>query len=868
MNRIFALIITILISSSIANSQPDSLTFLLKDEFRPKIAVALSGGAARGLAQIGVLKAFDEAALDVDYLAGTSVGAIIGGLYASGYTAEEIDSIASELDWELFSSLRDKRPRENLFIEQKTEEERSLLTLHFDKFKFIVPEGISPGSSFFNVLQSLYWNAPYHPRGSFANLRMPFISVATDLNSGKAIYLNSGNLTKSVVASAAVPLRFAPVRIDSMILVDGGIKENVPVAAAKTFQPDLCIAVNTTSKLLKSKDINSPWNIADQIVSLSMTEYTISQLEMADYVIEPDLDEITNDEFDKVRELIEIGELEAKQSLAAIKDKIDSIRFERFFNYYFPRLNSLIPTEIESNKERLTDIYDDLCSGKMHSITINANSNVLNRIWSDYPILERIHISSKHGQVGSEEMGEISGELAWKYLNKPYNRVIQSRIYSDLLKILRAKKLSFAYIEDIRLESGILSILINESPLEEIEIKKRGDFSRFLIRRDLEFELDKPLNADDLLRSWQNLIASGYFSSLNFEIVQAPSGNSKVIIDYQLIGMQKMKIGGRADNERGAQLGVDMMQHNLMNIGARLQARLVAGTLNHSVAVTIGNPRFFSTMLSAGFTGYYKYRQEYSYAINTDFEDKSYRYHRKLNYAEDGYGFLVNMDTQAERLGRVGVVMRHEWQRSYQLDTAYKMPYYLISSLIFGMDYDSRDKAHFPTKGRRLSVSLETNLFNFDNAVSYSKLLFVSQAYNSYRNHTVFGGLMLGIADETLPRPELFSIGGINSFIGMRDGEMRGRQVVKGSFEYRYKSPIDLLFDTYLSLKYDLGAAWSTPEIIKFSGLRHGAGLVLALDTPFGPAKAGIGRSFYFIKNPDAVMKGEPRVYLSIGIDM
>lgn len=242
-------------------------------KLQPKIALVLSGGGSRGLSQIGVLKVLEQNKIPIDYIVGTSIGAIVGGLYASGYSADTLEHIVNNTAWdEMFSLLKDQ-DRNDMFLDQKIDNDRMLITLRFNDFSFVVPEAISNGNNFQYFLQKLLWDAPYFTSHSFDSLKIPFRAITTDLTHGKEYIIKEGNLIRAIRASATIPLRYTPIIIDSSLLVDGGIKNNIPVEAAQSeFSPDIIIAVNTVSPLLVNQDLNTPWSIADQVVGILLRD--------------------------------------------------------------------------------------------------------------------------------------------------------------------------------------------------------------------------------------------------------------------------------------------------------------------------------------------------------------------------------------------------------------------------------------------------------------------------------------------------------------------------------------------------------------------------------------------------------------------
>ena len=138
----------------------------------------------------------------------------------------------------------------------------------------------------------------------------------------------------------------------------------------------------------------------------------------------------------------------------------------------------------------------------------------------------------------------------------------------------------------------------------------------------------------------------------------------------------------------------------------------------------------------------------------------------------------------------------------------------------------------------------------------------------SFGIHTISPSVFFGFGDATMPFPEFFSMGGQDSFFGFREDEERGRQMVKGSLEYRIQSPLKIFFDTYLSIRYDLGSVWEQTEAIRFNDLKHGIGTSVSFDTPLGPAEFSLGKSFYFIKKPYGIAWGPVQGYFSIGMDL
>ena len=211
----------------------------------PKIGIALSGGAARGLAHIGVLKVLEQAGIPVDVIAGTSMGSVVGGLYALGYNADQLDTIVRAQDW--FRLLTDPVDRRDLPVDRKIAADRIMLTLPIYRGGIHLPRSVVPGQRIWELLTRLTWSA--HGVHDFHRLPTPFAAVATDLETGQAVVLDRGFLPDAIRASMALPSVFAPVELGGVVLIDGGVVRNLPAHDARALGADVLICSDVTDPL-------------------------------------------------------------------------------------------------------------------------------------------------------------------------------------------------------------------------------------------------------------------------------------------------------------------------------------------------------------------------------------------------------------------------------------------------------------------------------------------------------------------------------------------------------------------------------------------------------------------------------------------
>ena len=286
---------------------------------RKKVGLVLSGGGAKGVAHIGVLKVLEEAGIPVDYIVGTSMGSIVGGLYAIGYDAATMDTLVRSQDWPFL--LSDKVYRYNLPFTEKESTEKYLLSVPIRKKGGIsLPSGFISGQNIYNLFSDL--TIGYHDSLDFATLPIPFACVASNLVDGRDVILDKGYLPQCLRASMAIPGVFSPVREKGMVLVDGGISNNFPVDVARRMGADIIIAVNAGTPLGKSKDIHSVAGVMGQMIGILTernVEHSKSLLTDRDILITTDLEGFNSGDFTKAAEIIEAGEKSARTHMAELR---------------------------------------------------------------------------------------------------------------------------------------------------------------------------------------------------------------------------------------------------------------------------------------------------------------------------------------------------------------------------------------------------------------------------------------------------------------------------------------------------------------------------------------------------------------------
>lgn len=275
---------------------------------RPKIGLVLSGGGARGATHIGVLRVLEQMHIPIDYIAGTSMGSIIGGLYASGMTPEEIEQAYKQIDW---NHIFDDNPaRQDRSFRRKRDDDLYVneATVGFNNGKVELPTGIVQGQKFDLEMRKLTpWVASVT---NFDDLPTPFRAVATNIQTGKAVVLGGGDIVRAMRASMAVPGIFAAVTIQGKTLVDGGISDNLPIDVVRRMGADIIIAVDIGTPLNPNQKMDNLLSITGQLVGILTTRNVLQQketLSKTDVLIVPHLGKLTSTDFTKGDEFIAAG---------------------------------------------------------------------------------------------------------------------------------------------------------------------------------------------------------------------------------------------------------------------------------------------------------------------------------------------------------------------------------------------------------------------------------------------------------------------------------------------------------------------------------------------------------------------------------
>lgn len=288
---------------------------------RPKIGLTLSGGGAKGLAHIGILKAIDSAGLKIDYITGTSMGSIIGGLYAVGYSADTIEKLSRGIDWDLL--LSNQSSLRSIIMEEKSEYFKYDIELPWVNNWFRLPTGVLEGQELWLKFAELFY--PVKEIKDFNKFSIPFECVATDISTGEAVVIDSGEIISAVRASMAIPSIFTAVEYDGKKLVDGGIVSNFPVKEVRAMGANITVGSNVSSGLLTPDKVNNVIQVLLQVAFFREAEDTKMQVPLCNIYVPITLDKYSMGSFGDAEDILQAGIKVGRKLYPQFKKLADSL---------------------------------------------------------------------------------------------------------------------------------------------------------------------------------------------------------------------------------------------------------------------------------------------------------------------------------------------------------------------------------------------------------------------------------------------------------------------------------------------------------------------------------------------------------------
>lgn len=838
--------------------------FTFKKIKRPKIGLTLSGGGLRGFADIGVLEVFEEESIPIDYISGTSIGAVIGGLYAIGYSPKALRKFVKDTDWG--SIFFDEPLRSAQFISQKDEQNKHIFLLRFDGIKPYIPKAMSQGQRILNELNSLILPASFNPTSSFDQFKIPINIVATNMRTGKVKVFKSGNLAQSILGSLSLPLLFSPVKIDGEYFWDGGLVNNIPTDVAKEMGSDIIIAVNTTAALRSLDKMEYPWEITDQVTTIMQAKTNAELLSIADVVITPDIRESNAYDTESVDNFIEKGRKAAIKMLPKIKSLIKSKKEQYLDNdekYNISQIN-IIGNEYFSDSDIInlisskpeTDIYESKIKNDLEKIFESGfyeNVFALIKIKNGLNILEiNVKENARIDKIEINGNTLIPNEEILEIITDRSDKIYNSLQFQDAISQINSKYddegYSLAHIKNFHIDIKTNTLILNIDEGKISEIRTIGNY----ITKDYVIRREFPLKSGDIFEiskaqtGFDNLYGTGLFQRVIPNVIYE---NEKIVL---ILTVEEhipdiMKIGTRYDNDKETKVYLELVNENFAGTGTKSKVHAEIGQRIQNLFYSFRADRILNSYLS--FEGNLHFRSD-------------------INFLSDqNNNFISTGDVKDTRLGgtfKLGSQIGRQWNFEVSLNIedvkTEAFPFetlslqensYFINNVNERLDLrtirvetsiDTRDKYPFTNKGNFHQIYYETAGSIFGSKLSYVKFYSFLSFANTFNNrHTIIPKFVFGSADATLPYSQRFRWGGLDSFIGKRFNSLHGRQIVAGNLEYRYKLPLQNFFNTYLSFRYDFANLSDNSDDFSADGFIFGSGLKFSIDLPLGPLEVGYG---------------------------
>jgi len=828
----------------------------LSNGSRRSIGLVLSGGGARGLAHIGVLKVLDRENIKVRIIAGVSMGGVIGGLYSAGYSPDEIERIALNVNWR---ELLSPNPlRQSLLGTQKGLPEKSIVRIRFSNWRPVIPGAITSGQNLSQFLEKLAARGGIRSSISFDYLDPPLRIICTDLSTGDRIVLSSGNLGEAMRATLAAPVAFTPVEIDGRLLVDGGLVDPLPVSELEDIKNLPVVAVNTTSILVPATGNENLLEMADQTTTIMSMRKIKESIAGADIVISPDMRGISATDFSDVEFIISAGEKAAVEALPEIRRLLAELEKTEDSVVYDPVMRSDVSGLEILPRTMFRSIFFDSTSMSRSAIEANLDRAMLGGYLESaraeiMPVDSGYFIDYKLRD--NPRIKKIIIEGITLFPEKAINKLIESRpgmVLNRKSTNSDSRRIEKFYMDagyslarvTVKFDaaSGLLRFMVDEGRINSLTIEGNSLTRDWVIKRHIPFKVNDIYRSDKAEQGVSDLYGTGLFETARFLAVPDSQGVSLIArVDEK--PSKLLRAAARYDNEYGAKAFMDLVDGNIFGAGQQLFISTTIGEKRRSVSLNFKADRIFKTYFT------YRLRFDYEEFKRNHYVDHDYRGY----YPQFAHGGELSVGRQISRLGTmsiVGEIRRYHWDEPgvEQRRTFDK------GSIGFKSTVDTRDNISFPVSGKYHLFELQFAGELTGDKIAYTRFYTSLESY-----YKITGGInfhprfSLGLSSNFMPYFDEFTLGGYRNFMGLYEDEILGDKMFSGEIAFRFELPGPF----HLHLKYDMGNIWNRLESIRFTEMRYSAGAGISMKSFLGPLSIWYGRTG----------RGLDAIYISAGYD-
>ncbi|MFC1483127.1 patatin-like phospholipase family protein [Candidatus Margulisiibacteriota bacterium] len=766
-----------------------------RDQCRPTVALAFSGGSAYGFAHIGVLHALEKEGIYVDYVSGTSMGAIVGGFYAAGYSPQELEQLIRDIDWDAFFSLAEK-PQRKILLKRGPDPKK-----HLAEYEFLNRQafGIFSGEAVLETLGEYTVRADYLSGGDFNKLDKPFRAVAVDIYGGREYVFQSGNLGYALRASSSLPFAFSPIEYEDTLLVDGGILNNLPLDKARDFNPDIVIGSDLVSDYIPREEIyySSPLNLLNRILFLSREKVQVENYALADFIFtthftrdEPSLD------FDRWG-YVSRGEIQAYSVIQDLKEiysakkqlKEDPEIFKKQYINQGIVLSDASLRHLSSYVEDFSQKHPQLTKAQLYdfaeqlfiehgladvSVDITVIGNAIHAVVHAIPVPAITSIVITGNTVFTSQT--LHSKLS---LSLPSSNNYQFRNYVsqkiENLYISQGYLLTFVSVSSNLDDSQSLVFHVKEIPIEKIHLEGLTADQKRLVSTFLQIQEGDVFNVDLMRDTVNRLRGLGIFSKVESELSRGSGG---VVITFHFT------------DEINIVANLDVYYYSEEDVVSFFGALEVRNFDQKGAHVTLAGMLGYEDGLSLQATSPYMFYSRFGGTVGTSIKQAHYRYwmnDEKYDFEPIVFGINLGVENLLHPDAHIGVDI--QWDKLFYED----------SEMILGgndeifrfslvQQLNTMEREYLPKYGIKYTIKAMTSHYADPEVQDFSSLHLSAKQYFSFNNDfsTIWvSGKGHVFSDGDLSIIEYEGLGGIYDLPGVPEDYYRGPNMFAASFGYR-----------------------------------------------------------------------------------
>jgi predicted acylesterase/phospholipase RssA len=767
---------------------------------RPKIGLVLSGGGAKGFAHAGTLQMLDSLDIPVDFIAGTSIGGIVGALYSIGYSGQELENLAYEINWE--EIFTDNPPRKLRPFFERKDDGKYQLELGFKGVKPVPPSGFVTGQKISLLFSELTLSHAHI--SDFDQLPIPFRCVALDLVTGKEVILKSGTLPRAMRATMSIPTVFSPVDWGDSLLVDGGYINNIPVDVVKAMGADIVIAVNVQTPLLRKNELGSIFGVLNQLINITDLPRVEKNIRDADVVIRPAIGAFSNADFarEKVGLILKAGKIAAQNHLAelvALKTK-----------YQLTRTNA--PVDSSRTEKPL----------RIAGIKILGNTT-----------LPHAYIFQKCGIA----------------LNQTFTA---SQLERNLLKLQNSGTFaSISYqIKPVDVDQVDLLIEVKEKQqplIHGIQITGNQRLPFTFIYRLLGMKPGDRFNKVLLNSRINEMYGLGYFEKIIYEIEPFNEERINLLLAIKEKPIERLRIGIRYDNQYQLVARLSLQRTNFLVPGLRTENEL------EFAGITRWRNKISYPSRTLNFPVYPFFEFGYQNITRNVFNPAG---EKIASYNDQGFEAGIGIGLLFSKFSNLELEYAQE---NVDADPNIAFPDPLIfpefkdqlRKIRVTLKIDLLDDILLPREGLSLAAGFEGSYERLKSDLFYNAFHVSAEFYQTFlKRHTLRYSGFYGLGSTAMPVYKYFNQGRPEWFVGLKYDQLTGRELLFGRLDYRLEYKKDIFFkwmaNALFRYKYDYKSHISRNKIL------YGYGFSVELFSALGPLE------FIFSRGQTGMMPSEP----------